>query len=102
MDAEPKGSELSPLAPSEAEMLHFPNNIALPEAMQSTAFSFEYSDMPTALGHDGRIQKLTMRTPPNNENENSLGPQHKTTKIFIQNISFHGLHQNVIKIFIKS
>ena len=63
----------------------------------------QFLDSPImALGHDGRIQKLTMRTPPNNENENPLGPQHKTTKIFIQNISFHGLHQNVIKIFIKS
>tara|TARA_B100000459_G_scaffold133020_1_gene88042 strand:+ start:216 stop:332 length:117 start_codon:yes stop_codon:yes gene_type:complete len=25
-----------------------------------------------ALGHDGRIQKLTVRTPPNNENEFAL------------------------------
>ena len=28
--------------------------------------------MPMALGHDGRIQKLTMRTPPNNENDKAM------------------------------
>ena len=39
---------------------------------ENAAFSFKQFDMPMALGHDGRIQKLTVRTPPNNENEFAL------------------------------
>ena len=37
-----------------------------------------------ALGHDGRIQKLTVRTPPNNENEFALAKvASKSEKIWL-------------------
>ena len=33
----------------------------------------QFLDSPImAQGHDGRIQKLTMRTPPNNENDRAM------------------------------